>query len=96
LKCLEVCRLAALVAVLSFVPAMHGQENSKPLTVEQIFSHGPVMGTPPDGLAWSPDGKHLTYLDGGELIDLDPGSKKPHVLVSRAKLATLVSGKLSE
>jgi dipeptidyl-peptidase-4 len=96
LKCLEVCRLAALVAVLSFVPAMHGQENSKPLTVEQIFSHGPVMGTPPDGLAWSPDGQHLTYLDGGELIDLDPGSKKPHVLVSRAKLATLGSGKSSE
>ena len=45
------------------------------------------MGTPPEGLAWSPDGQHLTYLDGGELIDLDPGSKKPHVLVSRAKLA---------
>jgi dipeptidyl-peptidase-4 len=96
LKCLEVCRLAALVAVLSFVPAMHGQENSKPLTVEQIFSHGPVMGTPPDGLDWSPDGQHLTYLDGGELIDLDPGSKKPHVLVSRAKLATLGGGKSSE
>ena len=43
----------------------------------------------PEGLTWSPDGKHLTYLDGGELVDLDPGTGKPHVLVSRAKLAAL-------
>lgn len=96
LKCVDVCRLAAIVAVLSLAPTMHGQEKSKPLTVEEIFSHGPLAGTPPDGLAWSPDGQHLTYLDGGELIDLDPGSKKPHVLVSRAKLATLGGGKASE
>ena len=41
----------------------------------------------PSELTWSPDGKHLTYLDGGELIDLDPATGKAHVLVSRAKLA---------
>ena len=35
------------------------------------------------------DGKHLTYLDSGQLIDLDPASGHPHVLVSRAKLAPL-------
>ena len=46
-------------------------------------------GNPPEELTWSPDGKHLTYIDGGQLIDLDPGTGKPHVLVSRAKLATL-------
>ncbi len=96
LKRLNICRLAAFVAVLSLVPAMPAQEAAKPLTVEGIFSHGPVMGTPPAGLAWSPDGQHLTYVDGGELIDLDPGFKKPHVLVSRAKLAALASGKSSE
>ena len=53
---------------------------------------GRSIGNPPDELTWSPDGKHLTYLDGGELIDLDPGTGKPHVLVSRAKLATLMRG----
>jgi dipeptidyl-peptidase-4 len=62
---------------------------TKPLTVEAIYAHGPLIGTPPKNLAWSPDGKHLTYLDGGDLIDLDPGSGKSHVLVSRAKLASL-------
>ena len=35
---------------------------SKPLTVEAIFAHGPLIGHPPEDLTWSPDGKHLTYL----------------------------------
>jgi dipeptidyl-peptidase 4 len=60
-----------------------------PLTVERIFSHGALIGNLPEGLAWSPDSKHLTYLDGGELIDLDPGTGKPHILVSHSKLASL-------
>jgi dipeptidyl-peptidase 4 len=65
------------------------QEASIPLTVEKIYGHGPLIGNLPSGITWSPDGKHLTYLDGGELIDLDPESGKPHVLVSRAKIAAL-------
>jgi dipeptidyl-peptidase-4 len=64
----------------------------KPLTVEAIFAHGPLIGTPPEGLTWSPDGRHLTYIDGGELVDLDPATAKSHVLVSRAKLASLSGG----
>jgi dipeptidyl-peptidase 4 len=67
-----------------------------PLTVEKIFAHGPIGGTPPSGISWSPDGKHLTYLDGGELVDLDPVGGKPRVLVSRAKLASLTSADGSE
>ncbi len=73
----------ASAALLLLVPAVFAQETTKPLTVEGIFAHESVMGTPPRGLAWSPDGKHLTYIDGGELVDLDPGSHKPHVLVSQ-------------
>ena len=68
----------------------------KPLSIDAIFAHGSLAGNPPDQLTWSPDGSHLTYLDGGQLIDLDPGTGKPHVLVSRAKLATLVETKGSE
>ncbi|MGD0628892.1 MAG: alpha/beta fold hydrolase [Terracidiphilus sp.] len=62
---------------------------AKPLTVEAIYAHGPLLGHPPEGLTWSPDGNHLTYIDGGELVDLDPATAKSHVLVSRAKLAAL-------
>ena len=38
------------------------QAPAKPLTVEAIYAHGPLIGHPPEGLTWSPDGKHLTYL----------------------------------
>jgi dipeptidyl-peptidase-4 len=70
--------------------------SAKPLTVEAIYAHGPLIGHPPDELAWSPDGKHLTYLDGGELVDMDPASGQAHVLVSRAKLASLAGAMPSE
>ena len=94
--------VAALLLAAPFGAAQSpaAQAPAKPLTVEAIFSHGPLIGTPPDELTWSPDGKHLTYLDGGELIDLDPGLNseqfKPHVLVSRAKLASLAGASDSE
>jgi dipeptidyl-peptidase 4 len=85
---------ASLLVVL--LAASASAQNGIPLTVEKIFAHGPLTGTPPEGLTWSPDGKHLTYLDGGELIDLDPGSGKPHVLVSRSKLASLSGAQANE
>ena len=94
-------RAAALFFTVIFalafaVSPLRAQAPGIPLTVEKIFAHGPLTGTPPSGISWSPDGKHLTYLDGGELVDLDPGGGKPHVLVSRAKLATLTGADGSE
>ena len=86
----------ASAALLLLVPAIFAQEAEKPLTVEGIFGHESVMGTPPRGLAWSPDGKHLTYIDGGELIELDPASKKLHVLVSHEKLSSLAGAQGTE
>ena len=78
------------LAVAAFaLPALPipAQPPEKPLTVDAIFAHGPLIGEPPDQLTWSPDGKHLTYLDGGELMDVDPVTGKTHVLVSAAKMA---------
>lgn len=86
----------ASAALVLLVPAVFAQEAEKPLTVEGIFGHESVMGTPPRGLAWSPDGKHLTYIDGGELIELDPASKKLHVLVSHEKLSSLAGAQGTE
>ncbi|HVN93985.1 MAG TPA: alpha/beta fold hydrolase [Terracidiphilus sp.] len=68
----------------------------KPLTVDEIFAHGPIIGEPPEQLTWSPDGKHLTYLDGGELMDVDPATGKTHVLVSAAKMDNLNGSNSSE
>ncbi len=86
----------AFLALVFCVLPLAAQTPAIPLTVEKIFGHGSLAGEPPDGLTWSPDGKHLTYLDGGELVDLDPGSGKPHVMVSRAKMASLDGSKASE
>jgi dipeptidyl-peptidase-4 len=96
-----VTRATALLlpAVLAFplaVLPLAAQTPATTLTVEKIFAHGPLIGAPPSGLTWSPDGEHLTYMDGNELIDLDPGSGKPHVLVSRAKMAALAGAAASE
>ena len=68
----------------------------KPLTVEAIYGERPLVGEPPAELTWSPDGKHMTYLAGEQLIDVDPVSGRTHVLVSRAKMAQLQGGTISE
>jgi len=90
---------AVAAACLATLP-LASQDQEKPLTVEAIFGHGSLIGHPPSGLTWSPDGNHLTYLDGGELVDLEPGQhpgqSKPHILVSRAKLAALSGASASE
>ena len=76
-------------------PAAQKPLTQKPLTVEAIFAHGPLIGEPPGELAWSPDGKHATYMDGGQLMDVDPATGKTHVLVSSEKLVPLQGGNLS-
>ena len=89
---LRLAGVRLLPFVCMFVGAacpLNAQKDAIPLTVEKIYAHGPLIGNPPAGIAWSPDGKHLTYIDGGELIDMDPATAKSHVLVSRAKINAL-------
>jgi len=87
----------ATILALGLLPAnLTAQSPAVPLTVEKIFAHGPLSGQLPEDVEWSPDGQHLSYLDGGELIDLDPGSGKPHVLVSRTKIRSLEGAAASE
>ncbi len=89
MKCAASLLIPTLFILPLAAPHLAAQAPAIPLTVEKIYAHGPLAGDPPKGLSWSPDGKHLTYMDGGELIDLDPGGGKPHVMVSRAKLAAI-------
>lgn len=91
----RVCLFSALL--LSFSTGyLVAQSQGIPLTVERIYAHGPIVGNTPDGLTWSPDSRHLTYLEAGELMDLDPGSGNAHVLVSRSKLASLAGASANE
>jgi dipeptidyl-peptidase-4 len=72
------------------------QAPQKQLTVEAIFAHGPLVPKTPETLAWSPDGKHLTYLEAGQLMDVDPVTGKVHVMVSAAKMDSLSGSDGSE
>jgi dipeptidyl-peptidase-4 len=86
----------AVVALFAATPSFAAQAAQKPLTVEAIYAHGPLIGNPPDEIYWSPDGKHLTYLLDDELVELDPGTGKPRVLVNRARMASLSQANGSE
>ena len=86
----------AVIAALSLACNAVAQAPQKELTVEAIFAHGDLVPKAPEVLDWSPDGKHLTYLDGGELMDVDAVTGKAHVMVSRAKMAALDEGDGSE
>ena len=85
-----------LAAPLCSIEAQAADSGQKPLTVDAIFGHGPLIGHPPEGLTWSPDAKHLTYMDGGELMELDLATGKGHVLVSRTKLGAIAGDEGSE
>jgi dipeptidyl-peptidase-4 len=95
--------LTTAVTALCFSTfSLAGQAQTKsttqatPLTVEAIYAHGPLTGEAPEEVTWSPDGKHLTYMQAGELMELDPATAKTHVLVSRGKLASFTAGSDTE
>ena len=84
-------RFAVLLALPLALPNPAARTQEKPLTVEEIFANGGLVPKAPEQQEWSPDGRHLSYLDGGALMDADPASGKVHVLVNAAKMATLLS-----
>ena len=88
--------LFGLVAVPFASLSLIGQAPAKPLTVEAIYAHGALIGNPPEDLAWSPDGKHLIYMDSEELMEMEPGSDKARVVVDHAKLAAFDGAKETE
>jgi dipeptidyl-peptidase-4 len=67
------------------------------LTVDRIFGQPSLSGRLTRGLAWSPDGKRLTFLDTKgagkdaktELWSLDPSSGERTVLISSDKLQSI-------
>lgn len=87
---------AAVAASASLILLSASAQEKKPLTVEVIYAHGTIGGQPPQGLTWSPDGEHLTYLEKGELFELGLETAKPKVLVSRAKMAALTGDATTE
>jgi dipeptidyl-peptidase 4 len=85
-----------LAALLLAPSALISQSPPTPLTVEAINGDEPLTGTPPAGLAWSPDGKQLTWLEDGELHSFDVATSRTSVLISHARLASLIGATSDE
>ncbi len=87
---------ARVISAQTPQPTARVEAPEKALSVEAIFGQETLMGSPPDQLAWSPDGKHLTYLEGGQLMEVDSATGRARVLVSAAKMAPLDQDDMSE
>jgi dipeptidyl-peptidase 4 len=86
----SVLLLTSAIFVLSPTSNASAVSQQKPLSVEAIYGRGRLIGTLPKQLTWSPDGKHLTYIDSsGEMVEVDAATGRTHVLISREKLAPL-------
>jgi dipeptidyl-peptidase 4 len=71
-------------------------------TVEQANKN--LTGTPPQGAAWSPDGKRLTYLASdddttgkpGDIVQIDPTTGHASILATADQLSKLTSADVNE
>lgn len=91
-------RLHFSVALVALAVPLWSQSSSpgKPLTIESIYAPGGLAGRGPENVEWSPDGAKLTYVqrdeegEHGELRYVDAASGEKKILLSAAKLASLV------
>ena len=69
---------------------------AKPVTVDQIYRLEQAT-RPPDGIAWSPDGTRLSYIDDkGDLVAVEGGKGTAQVLVDHDKMKALIPSVTSE
>lgn len=96
------CNCAVFLLLVCFLGAfnplpLRAQRNHA-WTVEEIFGHeGDLTGDPPQGISWSPDGKHATWIgDNGDLMQVEPGNAHPERLLPYGKIARLLNADISE
>jgi dipeptidyl-peptidase-4 len=85
----------SLFGHLHAVAQSAAQQETKPLTIERMFTPGAMGGRGPETMEWSPDGSKLSYVqrdekgEQGELWYVDAATGEKKVLVTAAKLASL-------
>ena len=89
--------LAVLQAGFAYGVAAQTSTNGKALTVERIYGQPSLSGRLSRGLAWSPEGKTLSFFEGSganhgrmELWAMDAASGQRRVLVPADKLESLL------
>lgn len=83
------------VAVHAAFPQAVPESQTHPWTVKEIYSGG-LTGYPPSGMSWSPDGKRVTYLADGNVMQIQVSDGKLTKLIDRSKIAFLLNAKISE
>ncbi len=88
--------LSLLTIASAFTPAFAAASKApagKAFSIPDIFATDGILTAPPAGLVWSPDGTRLTYLSSssGDLMQVEGATGKQSVLVSKAKLASVLN-----
>ena len=87
-----VAALTLFTLASSFLVA---QDAQKPLTIEDMFRPGGILGRAPENVQWSPDGSKVSFVqrdesgEHGQLYYVDVATGKSAVLVASGKLALL-------
>jgi dipeptidyl-peptidase 4 len=100
-SCLLVMLVSAFLQVIAVLPAAAQQSTSAPgkaLTVERIYSQPSLSGRLTRGIAWSPDGKQVSFFETKgegkeaktELWMMDAASGERRVLVAADKLESVL------
>src|SRR5579859_2717015 len=92
LACATVC--ATLIGIPAARAQSTAQVATKDLTVERLYSEPSLSGETLRGVAWAPDGRHLSYFrsagDGMDLAVIDAATGQSHILVDAKQLASLM------
>lgn len=77
--------------------AIPAAAQTKPLTVQAIFTDPGFTSDAPQGMEWSPDGQQMTYLNRtGDLVAVQGVTGETSVLVPKAKIGSMHSKAASE
>ena len=101
-----ILRSALVVFVLvttSHTPARGQQQAGKELTVERIYSQPDLSGRLTRGLAWSPDGKQVSFFEAkgsgkeahAELWTMDASTGERRLLIASEKLESILPANVS-
>ncbi len=90
-------RALPLCIAISAAAAVLGAQQTKPLSIQAIFTDPGFTADAPKGMEWAPDGTRMTYLNGsGDLMAVDGGTGETSVLVAKEKIGSMHSKAVSE
>ncbi len=89
-RALSLCMAISGAAVL-------GAQQTRPLSIQAIFTDPGFTADAPKGMEWAPDGTRMTYLNGnGDLMAVEGGTGETSVLVAKEKIGSMHSKAVSE